>query len=164
MDQERSEISFRHLEMPADLACEFLAVFSRLEYALKAAKYAHGDATRVEAAWDTFANSVNDAFTSIPDRDLQDAVSLLLGAPPRKQVIRDGLVKFVEQVIDRKQSDAQQTLLMVRTVRNNLFHGGKYLPHGEIEVGRNESLVRASLIVLNHCVSLDDAVNDAFQR
>lgn len=31
---------FRHLHMPAELACEFLAVFSRMEYALKATEYA----------------------------------------------------------------------------------------------------------------------------
>ncbi len=27
---------FRHLHMPANLVCEFLAVFSRMEYVLKA--------------------------------------------------------------------------------------------------------------------------------
>ena len=31
--------AFRHLHMPAEFAGEFLAVFSRIEYALKATEY-----------------------------------------------------------------------------------------------------------------------------
>jgi hypothetical protein len=55
----------------------------------------------------------------------------MLASPPRKQVLRDTGLDFEEQVIDGNQARAQQTLLMARTVRNNLFHGGKFLPNGE---------------------------------
>ena len=47
---------FRHLHMPPELACEFLAVFSRMEYALKATRFQDGNEDRVSASWNRFAN------------------------------------------------------------------------------------------------------------
>lgn len=150
--------------MPAELACEFLAVFSRTEYALKATgTYAMDASGKVAAAWDNFANDVDQAFCAIPDEKFKAAVDYLLTRPPRKQVLQNGNVAFADQVIDKNQTRAQQTLLMVRTVRNNLFHGGKHLPHGEQEAGRNEMLVSHSLTVLNHCVFLNDHVRQCYE-
>ena len=40
---------FRHLHMPVTLAQDFIATFSRMEYALKAASYANGNEAKVEA-------------------------------------------------------------------------------------------------------------------
>lgn len=53
---------------------------------------------------------------------------------------------------------------MVRTVRNNLFHGGKHLPGGESEPVRNERLVRSSLVLLRECAQLVDDVREAYDR
>ena len=65
--------------------------------------------------------------------------------------------------MDSNQARAQQTLLMIRTVRNNLFHGGKYLPVKEVEEGRNEQLVSCSLIVLNFCIALNREVQHNYE-
>lgn len=129
--------AFRHLHMPAELACEFLAVFSRMEYALKATGYASPNEGKVIATWDKFANEIDEAFGQVVDEELTIAVDYLLNDPPRKQVMKNGALAFEDRVVDGQQRRAQQALLMVRTVRNNLFHGGKYLPHGEREQGRN---------------------------
>lgn len=52
---------------------------------------------------------------------------------------------------------------MIRTVRNNLFHGGKYLPDGEIEAGRNELLVKYSIIVLLASIKLNEKTYVSYQ-
>lgn len=134
-----------------------------MEYALKAGGFAFGNDKGVDTNWDLFANTVNDAFLNIAEADVMEAREFLLQAPPRKQVLLDNHLRFVDQVIDTKQRPTQQMLLMVRTVRNNLFHGGKYLPDGEQEAGRNERLVRASLCVLQACSALDHRVRVNFE-
>lgn len=156
--------AFRHLHMPPELACEFLGVFSRLEYALKATIYGTENEGRVEACWDRFANDIDEAFRQIAHDEFKAAVDYLLGQPPRKQVRREGALTFQEQTVDKNQTIAQQILLMVRTVRNNLFHGGKYLPVGEIETGRNEVLVSHSLEVLRRCIYLNEAVRQSCEQ
>jgi hypothetical protein len=154
---------FRHLHMPPELACEFLAVFARMEYALKATgKYAAGGEDRVSANWDRFANDIDESFCAVEDERFRRAVDYLLTQPPRKQVLRQGAVTFVDQQIDTKQLKAQQTLLMTRSVRNNLFHGGKHLPDGEREAGRNAQLVSSALAVLKHCVAMQPAVQQCY--
>lgn len=159
--------SFRHLHMPRELACEFLAVFSRMEYALKATPpYVAGDENRADALWDRFANAMDAAFAAIPqeDKPFWEAVDYLLHHPPRKQVLRDGVLSFKDQVIDQNQTRAQQTFLMIRTVRNNLFHGGKHYPNGELERGRNERLVRSSLEVLRRSSAFSPDVRQRYDH
>ena len=155
---------FRHLHMPPELACEFLAVFSRLEYALKVGGFALGTQAKVDPNWDRFANTINDAFLAVADADLVQARDYLLQQPPRKQALMNGKVIYVDQAIDLNQRPAQQVLLMVRGVRNNLFHGGKFLPDGEQEAGRNERLVRHALRVLIVCAELHDEVRVNFEH
>lgn len=155
---------FRHLHMPAELAVQFQAAFSRMEYALKLGGFPMGGEAKVEPNWDLFANTVNEAFMAIADADLVEAREFLLHHPPRKQVLKDGHVTFIDQVADAKQRPTQQVLLMVRTVRNNLFHGGKFLPNGEQEPGRNERLVRHGLRVLLACSVLHERVHMNFEH
>lgn len=155
---------FRHLHMPPELAAEFLAVFSRMEYALKVTTYAVGNDSKVDANWDKFANTVNDAFMAVADADVVAAREFLLANPPRKQVLNNGKVDFKDHVIDEAQRPTQQVLLMVRTIRNNLFHGGKYLPNGEQEPGRNKELVTHALRVLLACSALDKDVQLSFEN
>jgi len=141
--------------MSGELACEFVAVFARMEYALKATRFAAGDGGHVSACWDRFANECDEHFDTKASQDLREAVDYLWNNPPRKQVLEEGRhLKFCPFKIDEGQRRMQQILLMVRTVRNNLFHGGKHLPDGEMEPGRNEALVRSGLVVLRECAQL----------
>ena len=150
--------------MPPELACEFLATFSRMEYALKSTRYADGNDKRIDPAWDQFANDIHEAFEKMAEPDLVEAKSYLIGYPPRKQTLAGNKVTFVDQKIDVKQKTTQQLLLMVRTVRNNLFHGGKYLPGGEQEEGRNNFLVKHALTVLLACSKLELDVRRSFDH
>lgn len=156
--------AFRHLHVAPELVHELLAVFSRAEYALKAAGYVQNENGDARANWDRFANSVSDDFERIESDDFRNAVKYLLEQPPRKQVVRQGALRFEEQARDNHQPRGWQVLLSVRTVRNNLFHGGKYLPMGETDGGRDETLVRHSLAVLKHCVELDQDVGTHYRH
>lgn len=155
---------FRHFHMSPELACRFLATFSRLEYALKSTSYVAGSENNVAPAWDRFANDIDEKFLAITRPDVVVARDYLLERAPRKQVLHDGTVAFVEQAIDLKQVKTQQVLLMVRTVRNNLFHGGEYCPEGEIEAGRNQLLVSNGLCLLLACAELHVDVRASFEN
>jgi hypothetical protein len=155
---------FRHLHIPPELACEFLAVFSRMEYALKSTNYAAGGEKKVDPAWDSFANDINQEFLALAQQDVVKARDYLLVHPPRKQVLQGNTIAFIDQVIDPHQTQTQQVLLMVRTVRNNLFHGGKYSPEGEQEAGRNNLLVTYGLGILVACSKLNPAVRGRFEH
>lgn len=147
--------AFRHMHVPLELGTAFLDTFSRMEYALKSSgDFADGDADGIDPAWDRFANSINDAFCAIKHKEFQAAIAFLLIEPARKQ-IHTG---FGPLVLDANQTQAQRTLLVVRTVRNNVIHGGKIQPEGEKEKGRNEKLVASSLTVLRHAADLNEKV------
>lgn len=150
---------FYQMHIPPQLAEEFLHTFTRMEYALKASgDFADGGDTRVQAAWDRFANDIDTAFRSIADNQFQAAVDLLLTEPARRQI----LTGFSPLVLDPNATKAQRTLLVVRTVRNNVVHGGKIQPEGENEAGRNERLVASSLTVLEHAKELNNKVREKF--
>jgi hypothetical protein len=76
---------------------------------------------------------------------------------PRRQVVRDGRVRW-EDIAQHGASDAEYTLRLLKTVRNNLFHGGKY-PDGPIdEIARNREILRAALTILDGCYELHAGV------
>ena len=135
-----------------------------MEYALKSTKFAVGDDKKIDPAWDCFANHIHEAFEKIAEPDFVAARSYLLSHPPRKQTYAGHKITFVDQTIDIKQKRSQQLLLMVRTVRNNLFHGGKYFPDGEQEEGRNNLLVKHALTVLLATSKLDHEVRSSFEH
>ena len=149
--------------MPHELACEFLAVFSRFEYALKSTEYACGNENKVEPCWDRFSNHIDGAFNKITEPEFLKATDYLLKNPPRKQALSKDRIIFNDQTIDNKQAKANQVFKMIRTVRNNLFHGGKYLPYGEMEEGRNKRLVESSLLILKSCVHLHPLVEESYE-
>lgn len=155
---------FQQLHMPADLAIEFMATFSRVEHALKSTGYVLANKGKVEPDWDRFANEIDPQFIQIEDEKLASAKNFLLITPPRKQVLKDGIVIFQNQVVDPNQRVTHQLLRFVRTVRNNLFHGGKYLPTGELEPGRNEALVNASLCIIHSCIELNERVKQSYDH
>jgi hypothetical protein len=152
---------FRFMHVPEELGNTFIDVFTRMEYALKASgEYADGNADSVRPAWTRFANAIDAPLRALQDRELQSALEYLRESPVRKQTKRG----FGRLPLDSKQSETQRTMHVVRTVRNNIFHGGKIQIKGEVEKGRNEKLVSACLTVLNHASGLIPAVRTKFQE
>ncbi|WP_210191581.1 MULTISPECIES: hypothetical protein [Rhodomicrobium] len=133
-----------------DLANKMFRVFARCEYALKAAGYHRGDG-KAEPNWTAFAAVVENVLAD-PDReDLKEAIAYILNQPPKKQVIRNGMLEWSDEP-PQAASQADLILLYVRRVRNNLFHGGKF--NGRwFEPERSEQLLRHSLVILDACAT-----------
>ena len=142
---------------------EFLGNFARCEYALKGSGFARGNANSVEADWDAFARAVDWHFRRVDDPAFRAAVDFLLSEPPRKQVLRDGHVRWKEAPPDRNLPKAQQVLLMVRRVRNNLFNGAKVWSPEYGNRARDIHLLKAGLTVLRHCIPLNAHVRGAYE-
>lgn len=154
---------FPHMPIPEPLALEFLGTFARCEYALKCSGYAKGDANAVEANWDKFSKDIDWHFQRVKDEAFRKAVQFLLTEPPRKQVLKEGRLLWKDVPPDPKQRKAQQTLLMVRRIRNNLFHGAKVWSPEYGNRPRDIRLLQAGVVVLRQCAQLKERVHMAFQ-
>jgi hypothetical protein len=157
----RSSLS-EQLGLEKDLVCEFLLRFSRFEYALKRAGFVVGDEKRAEPAWDSFANSLRGQFSSMSAPDFVRAVSLLDSAPPQKQVLKKGQLDWDDNKKHSSESQEAWILRLVRTVRNNLFHGGKYPGTVVPDPERDQQLLRACLAVLEQALGLSPKVKRWF--
>ena len=154
---------FDLLNVPRELTLDFLATFARFEYALKRAGYVVGDEGKVSPDWDRFAKDVSalDAAVLTP---ILDSCKYLQEHPPKKQILRAGQVLWVDRRVPAGSAIAE-VLLSVRTVRNNVFHGGKF-PDGPVaEPLRDERLIRECLGVLDSLLEtpLPNRVSEHFK-
>lgn len=147
------------------LVLRFFGVFSRFEYALKRSGFVKGQ-DQVEPDWNTYANGLRGKFQSVDDPGFSDAVNALIDAPPRKQIFTGSRLDWKDTVVGAGEQHESYVLHLVRIVRNNLFHGGKYpLPVGPLEdVGRNSLLIKASLTVLKQCLRLSPDLKAVFEE
>ncbi|HLG15320.1 MAG TPA: hypothetical protein VJH03_12570 [Blastocatellia bacterium] len=158
--------AFEHSKVQRELACEFLGVFARFEYALKATGFATGDGDWCKADWNRFAEAIQGVLTASKEPGPRAAIDYLLTKPPGKEVLdlSSGTVQFVESPPDATQNKARQVLTMVRRVRNNLFHGGKFGPPAPSDPYHDQRLVEHSLVVLRFRLSLNADVALAYER
>jgi hypothetical protein len=123
---------------------ELLYIFSSFEYALKAVGYFQNDS---KASWGKFADKVN----CIPVPDFVKSL-VIVQKPPRKQIKKDNKIIFTHEVLNALSTDTwgnhdSGIIGAIKTVRNNLFHGGK-LGYFNLDIDRNKTLVQDSIKVL----------------
>lgn len=141
------------------LASTFFRTFARAEYALKASGFNNGEGA-AEANWRKFALEVEELIAHPQDQSLEAAIGFYFDAPPKKQVIREGVITW-EVSPPKTNSRADALLVYVRRVRNNLFHGGKF--NGRwFEPERSEPLLRHGLVILSACMESVGAVREAY--
>ena len=150
---------FEGLQMPRELACEFFAVFSRFEFALKKEGYVYVNRFgRAAPDWNRFAESAASALDVEIGSDFEAAINYLTSESPQVQVSAQGW----SPAPLRGSTRASQAFDAVQRVRNNLFHGGKHTPHSP--PGRDEKLVRLSLVVLQACLAQDDNLRATYEQ
>lgn len=105
-----------------DLAFDFFYWFSRFEFALKEALYLEDDkvGARAMPGWEKFFTDWQDRYTLTP------ASQKLIDAKPHRQVVGPNGLDVAEVRFDDKPSDLVKVIRLAKTVRNNLFHGGKH--------------------------------------
>jgi hypothetical protein len=148
-----------------DLLLAFTLEFSRFEYSLKRAGFLIQNSEDAKPDWDSFAVEIR-GRVDFSDTRLTSVVHVLEARPPRKQ-IRTPTGELGWRDAPRGDGEAREAYLLrlVRIVRNNLFHGGKFpSPTGPLlEPARDRELVEGSLRLLAVCRCLVPRV-DAFFR
>jgi hypothetical protein len=148
-----------------DVVLRFFALFSRFEYSLKRSGFLK-TGEKAEPNWDTYSNSIRGRFEGIQDQVFQDAVAFLVKEPPKTQVVTGSALNWKATVQGNGECHERFVLRLVTTVRNNLFHGGKYPPPlGPMnDVARNRRLLEAGITVLMQCLELSSRVRSAFEE
>lgn len=143
------------------LAIKLFKTFARFEYALKATGFHNGDG-KAQPNWRDFALSIEAQLKTPQTSELQEAINFILKHPPKKQVIKNGLLEW-DAAKPSTDSNADLILLYVRRVRNNLFHGGKFNGHW-FAPERSEKLLRNSIIILEECLEASPQVKKVYDQ
>jgi hypothetical protein len=142
----------------ARLIFEFFMVFSRFEFALKRSGYFRGDSNRAEPDWDKFCNTFSDGFDKTISPGFIQACEYYTTYPPRKQVVKDNQVVWKENIQGKEECEFSWIIRSIRTVRNNLFHGGKF-PYDQV---RNNALLFHGLVILHEVMIYDKNLESKF--
>jgi len=149
-----------------NLTYEFLTFFARMEFALKHAGYLKANPDRAEPDWTGYAHTLDGTFKGRLSAEFQQALRYLDEHPPKKQIAPDRKLGWKTPERLGVTSHEKWILDLVKIVRNNLFHGGKFPdPVGPVpEPSRDHRLLTACLAVLLECLELSPDVKAAFTR
>jgi len=150
------------LALPRKDVAEFSLGFARFEFALKASGFARNGQWGAEVDWSRFARSVGPRFDPSTRPELKIAVDYLLGDPPKKQRFVEGKLQWVPPVPPQAWPSMAKLLFHVRGVRNNLFHGAKFLQRESEDRARDAKLVSAASLVLAECLRLSPDIGRVF--
>jgi hypothetical protein len=154
MSPQLLEETFLRIDFDRELTFKFFVVFSLFEHAIKKAGFRNiGKNDSVEPDWDSFSRSINGQFNPNLNPELSNAVNYLLDNPTKKQVFRNNHLTFI-QTKRPKISDTEWLSLLIRRVRNNLFHGGKV----NYDRHRDTLLIQFSIIILESWAILNPDV------
>jgi hypothetical protein len=136
-------------ELDQSLVLDFLWNFSVFECALKREGFLVQDRYGgAKPDWDKFGAKLAGSFERVSLAGFTEAVEEIRRLSPKRQVVNGGRLGW--ESINQRIGDSEEeyVLRLLRTVRNNLFHGGKY-PDGPVEeVARDRALLQASLVIL----------------
>lgn len=137
----------------------FLASFSRWECALKHSGFAragiHGQA---EPDWIAFAVAHEAQLAALNDAAFVAARNALLAAPPRRQELAGGQLQWQPSPRRPAETDAAYLFRIVKDVRNNLFHGGKFAEGSVPDLERDRELIDHATAVLEGAAGLHPAI------
>ena len=140
-------------EREKELVQDFFSAFAASEYELKVHGFIRRGSEDAQADWDRYASTIHQRF-NIRRAPIAKAWKTLTANPPRKQVVRAGRLAWKPTEKPARASDAEWGLLLVRRVRNNLFHGAKFILGPGDQFVRDRELVEAALVILNFALQL----------
>jgi len=154
--------AFTRVTYNKDLVLQFFISFSLFEKALKESGFYSGRLKEgVSPNWVKFAKQIDGQFntiiTSQEDPELQMALEYFDNDPPSKQIVENKFITFAPTVRPDNMCNTEWLSVLIRRVRNNLFHGGKF--RGENE--RDETLIKHSLIILGYWADLNERIQSS---
>jgi hypothetical protein len=144
-----------------DLVYEFFFVFSRFEHALSTTNYLTEGKTGVSPDWNKFARDINDLFQADLSVEVRKAICYYEEAPPKKQVVDFDSLTW-KDVVPQTEYQLEKLLLLIRRVRNNLFHGEKLGTLLEGDSERDTRLLTHGLTILYACLQTSSDVRKKF--
>ncbi|WBQ17731.1 hypothetical protein [Sphingobium yanoikuyae] len=138
------------------LAFDFFYWFSRFEFALKEKRFLKNDAigARAEPDWDKFVSAYRAAYALTP------AGKALLDEKPRRQIVGDPDHSFEDVPFSPNTADLDRVVAYAKTVRNNLFHGGKHGHDQWDDTARMRRLLGLVITVLAELAALGEFGGD----
>jgi hypothetical protein len=113
--------------------------------------------------WDRYASRHEAKFDPTAAPSLAAAVEYFRTSPPRKQLQEHQQLTWSAPI----KHDGHEPLLrwllgVVRVVRNNLFHGGKFPMLPVSDPSRDRDLMAHAIVVLAACLEFDKSVRRSF--
>jgi hypothetical protein len=142
------------------LMLNFLMIFSRFEYALKASGFSSNSVGRVTANWDTFIASIKGKFDKNNNDQLRKAVDSIIQNPPKIQTVKNRQLDWKERDFSPNDREINRLCLSIRDIRNNFFHGSKF--NRNYDRPRNYNLLNHAIIIMNAWIDLNDTVKRKF--
>jgi hypothetical protein len=147
------------------LSYDFFYFFSRFEFALKNTGFLNSNNNVVMADWDKFAELTEKEkkLSDIDSTQFKKTINYFFENPPQKQFINN------VGVLDWKNSKPVnhnwiELITLIRRVRNNFFHGGKFCNGPIIGSERDITLIKNSLIVLKKSLDLNKKIKNKFEE
>jgi hypothetical protein len=150
----RNELMIKEI---GEQGLHFFAAFSRMEFALKAAGFRIFD-KYLKVYWPNFAETLPEDIVKRCNSD--EHARPLIEQPPLKQTLKNEKLDWGERVSVDSPGNLVEAL---KTLRNNLFHGGKSIP---LE-SRDQELIPAGLRVIElmlECTTSDEVWGAYFDR
>lgn len=143
-----------------ELAFDFFYWFSRFEFALKENGYLTSTlvGARAQPDWGRFVVEHQDHYAP------SQAASALIAANPLRQIVGEsGTLIFSDVPFADNATDLRRVVGLAKTVRNNLFHGGKHGSGNWDDPDRMVELLGITINVLNDLADLG-GLNADFNR
>lgn len=146
---------YHQVDFDRELVFKFFTIFSLFEYALKRAGFCTtGRSGEAQPDWEDFAKKIHPLFNPQVSPELTIAVNYMLTRPVRKQILRNNSLVFTSRCRPQNKNDTVWLSILIRGVRNNLFHGGKF----RYDRPRDPDLINYSLLILETWARLESNV------
>jgi len=140
-----------------DLIFHFFSAFARFEFALMCAGKLQLNEREARADWKGFALENNTAFlATFPE--IREACNYFEWRPPQILICKDGRLRWIDEPYSLAQCPLHRLLLAIGRVRNNLFHGGRFITHITADPTRDPIPLVHALAILEACAHFDPEV------
>ncbi|WP_182074029.1 MULTISPECIES: hypothetical protein [unclassified Serratia (in: enterobacteria)] len=143
-----------------ELAYDFFYWYSRFECALKENSFLKSNTPgdNADPCWNKFIVTYNKNFTHS-----SSTIKIINLHPKRQKISAIGKIEWKDVGVEHCRNELEKTITMIKTVRNNLFHGGKSGDREVDDVKRNKDLLKSCVSALAELAKLAN-FDDDFRR